>query len=103
MKKLCTLLALMLLSVGLLVACGKKDTTTNVDIQGEPIPEDTTTNGEVVEDTEPETPPQEGMVRSFLSNEWIDETVANTRPIAVMFPTDKTAQPQYGISHADVL
>ena len=103
MKKLCAVLALTLLSMSLLVACGKKDTTTDVALQGEPIPEDTSTNEEVVEEAEPDVPPTEGMVRSFLSNEWIDETVANTRPIAVMFPTDKTAQPQYGISHADVL
>ena len=103
MKKLCAVLALALLSIGLLVACGKKDTTTGAVPQGEPIPEDTSTNEEAIEETEPDVPPAEGMVRSFLSNKWIDETVANTRPIAVMFPTDKTAQPQYGISHADVL
>lgn len=105
MKKFCALLALMLLSASTLIACGKDDTPADNPIQSEPIPEDTvsTLTPDDEEETEPDIPPAEGMVRSFLSNEWISEDVAGTRPIAVMFPTDKTAQPQYGISHADVL
>ena len=59
MKKLCAVLALALLSIGLLVACGKKDTTTNAIPQGEPIPEDTSTNEEAIEETEPYVPPAE--------------------------------------------
>lgn len=105
MKKLCALFALMLLSVSVFVACGKeKDAPADAVVEGEPIPEDSTGNETESSDKEDtETPPEEGMVRSFLSNEWVTEEVANTRPIAVMFPTDKSAQPQYGISHADVL
>lgn len=106
MKKICALFALMLLSVSVFVACGKKDDTpANKEVIGEPIPDETTGDVSDSTDTEEdtETPPEEGMVRSFLSNEWVTEEVANTRPIAVMFPTDKSAQPQYGISHADVL
>ena len=48
MKKLCAVLALTLLSMSLLVACGKKDTTTDAVPQGEPIPEDTSTNEEAI-------------------------------------------------------
>ncbi len=33
----------------------------------------------------------------------VDPVLANQRPIAVMMPTDKTAQPSYGISRAEVL
>ena len=105
MKKLCALFALMLLSVSVFVACGKeKDAPADAVIEGEPIPDDSTGNETKPSDKEDTvTPPEEGMVKSFLSNEWVTEEVANTRPIAVMFPTDKSAQPQYGISHADVL
>ena len=48
-------------------------------------------------------PPEEGMVHSAITNEWIDEELANQRPIAVMFPTDRNSQPQYGIGFAGVL
>ncbi len=48
-------------------------------------------------------PPEEGMVQSSLTGLWVDEEVAASRPIAVMFPTDKGSQPQYGIGLAGVL
>lgn len=54
----------------------------------------------IVDDT---TPPKEGMVRSRLTNEWVDEEVAATRPIAVMIPNEAAAIPQYNISKASVL
>ena len=44
-----------------------------------------------------------GMVRSVYTNEWIPAEQSVLRPIAVMMPTDKIAQPSYGISSADVL
>lgn len=50
-----------------------------------------------------DTPPSEGMVHSVLTNEWISEEVYNSRPISVMFPTDRGSQPQYGIGLAGVL
>ncbi|MBQ7955045.1 MAG: DUF3048 domain-containing protein [Lachnospiraceae bacterium] len=50
-----------------------------------------------------EEPPTEGMVRSFLTGLWIEEADSETRPIAVMFPTDKGSQPQYNIGAAGVL
>lgn len=48
-------------------------------------------------------PPQAGMVRSRLTNEWIDADVANTRPIAVMIPNESSAIPQYSLSEASVI
>lgn len=44
-----------------------------------------------------------GFVRSVYTNEWVPAEQALVRPIAVMMPTDKTAQPSYGISNAKVL
>ena len=42
------------------------------------------------------------MVRSRITNEWVDEEVNNTRPLAIMTPNTKTAS-HYGISNADVV
>jgi hypothetical protein len=42
------------------------------------------------------------MVRSYFTNEWVDEEVNNTRPLAVMYPINKEAQPQYGLSNVAV-
>ena len=44
-----------------------------------------------------------GLVRSVYTNEWISAEQATIRPIAVMMPTDKIAQPSYGISNAKIL
>ena len=57
---------------------------------GEKLPDPVTI---VVEDDS--TPPAEGMVRSRLTNEWVDADVAATRPIAVMIPNEASAIPQY--------
>lgn len=47
--------------------------------------------------------PPLGYVPSVYTNEPVTLQQAAMRPIAVMMPTDKTAQPSYGISHAKVL
>ena len=46
---------------------------------------------------------REGMYRSELTNEWIDEALKDQRPIAVMVDNEKTALPHYGLSKADVV
>ena len=43
------------------------------------------------------------MVRSVYTNEPVTEAQAAQRPIAVMMPTDKIAQPSYGIGNAEIL
>lgn len=48
-------------------------------------------------------PPKEGMVRSRLTNEWVDAAVANTRPIAVMTPNESAAIPHYNLSKASII
>lgn len=54
--------------------------------------------------TEDDTlPPREGMVRSPLTNEWVDSDVAATRPIAVIIPNEASAIPQYNLSEASIL
>lgn len=48
-------------------------------------------------------PPHEGMVRSPLTNEWVDEETANTRPIAVITPNEIGAVPHYNLSEASIV
>lgn len=69
----------------------------------EPGPEDSQTppaNTVTEDDT---LPPREGMVRSRLTNEWVDQDVAFTRPIAVMIPNEINAIPHYSLSKASIL
>ncbi len=51
----------------------------------------------------PTTDPHQGMVRSPLTNEWMDESMANRRPIAVMLNNVKVAVPQSGIASAGIV
>ena len=43
------------------------------------------------------------MYRSELTNELIDESLKNQRPIAVMVDNESIALPHYGLSQADVV
>lgn len=66
-----------------------------------PPPPSTIISDVVVEDDS--TPPRDGMVRSLLTNEWVDADVAATRPIAVIIPSETNAVPHYNLSEASVL
>jgi len=46
---------------------------------------------------------KDGKVRSYLTGKWVDESVGDHRPIAVMLNNIKEAQPMSGVSAADVL
>lgn len=106
MKRRHFLLAALSLTL-LLAGCGKTE-------KKEPEPEATETMQEqVLEEAPTETapeepaeevdiPPEEGLVRSRITNEWVPEEVGDKRPIAVMVPNTKTAS-QYNLSNADVL
>lgn len=112
MKKI-KLIALIAASALLLTACGGKGD----DIKSPIIPEPETIGGEsssaagddnnttpVNPSSDDDTlPPAEGMLRSRLTNEWVDEEVANTRPIAVMTPNESAAIPHYNLSNASIL
>lgn len=91
-----------------LAGCGKKQESIDTeDSTSEPTVEIVTDEQETdvqpdeATDTEEET--REGMYRSELTNEWIDESLKNQRPVAIMIDNDKRALDHYGISHADVL
>ena len=112
MKRLQVLLLIALSSALLLTGCGKEEEE-KPKVEApvvEQIIDDTPEEKEEPEETaEPEeteseenAPPEEGMVRSRITNEWVDEEVNNTRPLAIMTPNTKTAS-HYGISNADVV
>ena len=63
--------------------------------------EETTTDDVIAEDDS--LPPEEGMVRSRLTNEWIEAETADTRPIAVIIPNETAAIPHYNLSKASIL
>ena len=56
----------------------------------------------VVEEVEDTTPPPNSY-RSELTNEWIDNSLEQQRPVAVMVDNELTALDHYGINQADVV
>ncbi len=87
MKKWITTLLLALSVSALLVGC-KKDTTEE---------EPKTEKQEVKKDT------HEGEAKSLLTGKWIDESLVNKRPVAVMINNIEVALPQYGTEAADII
>ncbi len=111
MKKYPIFLIAALTAALYLSGCGKEPSEeVSVDIEDitaepEQIPENTEEDSAPQEDTyvDDEEAPGEGYVRSPLTNLWVKEEVAASRPIAVMMPTDSVAQPQYNIGNAGIL
>lgn len=115
MKKLKTWLALAALTL-LLGACGPNDSLNNPIAPDSSAPNSGLSEGstgnvpnpsqsdtpqeELLDDTEP---PREGMVRSRLTNQWVDADVAETRPIAVIIPNEIGAVPHYNLSEASII
>lgn len=102
------------LLIGLTVAaltftgCGEKEEKEVAKVEFSSIaevatPEETTEAPETVETEVVEEESHEGMYRSELTNEWIDESLENQRPIAVMVDNEKIALPHYGLTQADVV
>ena len=112
-KGIALLLALAMASAAM-TGCGDKKETEPVkeldfaDITGSQ-PDDTNDAPETPDveapstEQEPEEETREGMYRSEITNEWIDESLKNQRPIAVMVDNEKTALPHYGLTEADVV
>ena len=111
MKKKTLLLVLAMVAAVSLSACGEKETaeaetptmqTVEPVIQvisEEPAP---VISEEVTEEA-PVEESREGMYRSELTNEWIDEALKDQRPIAAMVDNEKTALPHFGLTHSDVI
>ena len=52
--------------------------------------------------TESKKKKEDTVTRSVLTNKEIDPELAKQRPIAVMYPINPEAQPQYGLSNVDI-
>ena len=100
MKKWKVLFLIAVSSTLVLSGCGNKNSE---NITAESIEQEADEAGNASGVTEDETPPEEGMIRSKLTNEWVDGSLADKRPIAVMIPNEVSAVPHYGISSADIL
>lgn len=59
--------------------------------------EDASDDIEIVEEN------HDGMYRSELTNEWIDESIQNQRPVAVMVDNEVYALDHYGLTQADIV
>jgi len=114
-----------LLSVGLvlalaLTACGSDESTLSTSTPASVASTETSTEGSLVikedpvvvsvsetetsvEETVEEPENREGMVRSDLTNEWIDESLANQRPVAFMVDNESVPLPHYGTSDSDIV
>ena len=99
------------LTVTMLFGCGKSGDEAVVGLSMEkidqvqevtPVATEETSVAEETEVVDDEVPPREGMVRSYFTNEWVDEAVNKERPLAVMYPLNKEAQPQYGLNKVAV-
>lgn len=96
------LMALLVAAVaGLMFGCGKKKEEPEqppvVQKEEEEPKDEPPVEEEVV------TGAPEGMARSRLTGQWIDEEIAGNRPYAIMIGNTVDALPQYGISKADVI
>ena len=105
MKKLSVLLLVALSSALLMTGCGKEKEPEVIEeaVVVETPSEEPETEEIAEEEVKEELPPEEGMVRSRLTNEWVSEEVGSLRPLAVMVPNDKSTLPQYNLANADLL
>ncbi len=98
-KKLFAVLLSTMLVFGMFSGCGEEEAVSGEDNELESI--------ELVESEEPESIEEEenhdGMYRSELTNEWIDESLENQRPVAILVDNELTALDHYGLTQADII
>ncbi len=58
---------------------------------------------EEVEETNEYDEERDGLVKSYLTGEWISEDIARSRPIAIMTGNTESACPQYGLNSAAII
>ena len=94
-----------LMAASMISGCSASDSAVvgiSIDKLDELQQDDLSATEASTEENDDDLPPKEGMVRSFFTNEWVNEEVNNKRPLAVMYPINKEAQPQYGLSNVAV-
>ncbi|MBE5847701.1 MAG: DUF3048 domain-containing protein [Lachnospiraceae bacterium] len=103
-KRLSVLLALALLGTTIMAGCGKEEKEIKNDSMLDSIKDEVKVEEPetVVEETQEEES-TEGKYQSELTGLWIDESLKDQRPLAVMVDNEKTALPHYGTSDADIV
>ncbi len=107
MKKKVLATVAIVIAMGVLAGCGEAEQTQGtptepVILEEEPLSKPSEPEAESESSEEPEVIP-ENSYRSELTNEWIDESLKDQRPIAVMVDNEKTALPHFGLTEADVV
>jgi len=99
MKKQVWSMVLLVCMLLTLTACGEKKQ------EETPPPKETTEQVEPVPAPEPEPEPEPGVPAGTnpLTGEPMEPEYENDRPVAVMFNNLKAAQPQLGVSQADII
>lgn len=113
-RKLLCLAATVGLMTAAVTGCGKEETPERETVVAEAI-----TPIEEAVNEEPETEAEEtsqylypvieerevkdGKIQSYLTGEWVDESIGNRRPIGVSIPNQKSCLPHYGIGNASVI
>ena len=103
MKKSYLLLVLSLVAAVSFAGCKDKDEPQQTTAPAPTIQVVTEAPTIVTEEAPVDEETREGMYRSELTNEWIDETLKDLRPIAAMVDNERTALPHYGLSRADIV
>ena len=107
MKKGMALLMALSLATSAMTACGNKNNNdepaTEIDFNDvSDNKTDTETKTETTEE-EPVEETREGMYRSEITNEWIDESLKDQRPVAIMVDNESIALPHNGMTESDVV
>ena len=107
MKKGIALFMAVTLAATAMTACGNKNNNdepaTEIDFNDvSDNKTETETKTETTEE-EPVEETREGMYRSEITNEWIDESLKDQRPVAIMVDNESIALPHYGMTEADVV
>ena len=111
MKKISAVMVIALAGVMTLSACGKSKTAevnntaaTEASSEAPAMVVQTTQTPAATEaaTAESDVAPA-GKYASELTGEWIDESLKDQRPVAVMVDDDKNALPHYGLSTADIV
>ena len=109
MKRISALAVIALACAMTIIGCGKKtasvDTTAAATSEAPAmVVQQTETAAAATEAaTEESDVAPAGKYASELTGEWIDESLKDQRPIAVMVDDEKTALPHYGLSTADIV
>ena len=100
MKRKNLWIIVLVVAMALIAGCGKKEEE-NVTTEESSVSQESGTEESVEETSSEES--LEGKVKSYLTGQWIDESIGNRRPVAVMLNNIKQAVPQSGIDQAGII